>query len=359
MFRQTLNGATRNWFNDLDPKSVDNFEELSQKFLEEFSQQKRYAKDPMEIHGIKRRMNEVMDIRNWPKKLNDKIPKTADEMFERVRAFIKGEAAAGKDHGKKRSKGVPKEYGNVCPLLKKGHVHTPHQNAKGNFGNGKCELPGTSTASGNSRKTKYEQVLKAGPLGERYTLRQSEKRKSKMRVNDSHKHVIDADVKSRLRKANAPLVGFSGVTYHPSGLIDLRVTMGESGKSKTVLLEFAVVKCRSPYNVILGRTGMRSLRAVGSTIHSMIKFPTTKGVATIKTSKEALWECRQIERMHSSWKEAQWCQHKEQMSKIREQPILRARSIPNRKAEKEPMITEETWEEDTLREKVIIHNSMI
>ncbi|GJY43702.1 reverse transcriptase domain-containing protein [Tanacetum coccineum] len=58
MFRQTLSSATRNWFDDLDPKSVDSFEELSQKFLEEFSQQKRYAKDPTKIHGIKRRLNE-------------------------------------------------------------------------------------------------------------------------------------------------------------------------------------------------------------------------------------------------------------------------------------------------------------
>nr|GEY81321.1 hypothetical protein [Tanacetum cinerariifolium] len=58
MFHQTLDGATRNWFDDLDPKSVNSFEELSQKFLEEFSQQKRYAKDPTEIHGIKRRQNE-------------------------------------------------------------------------------------------------------------------------------------------------------------------------------------------------------------------------------------------------------------------------------------------------------------
>ncbi|GJX47499.1 hypothetical protein Tco_0272689 [Tanacetum coccineum] len=41
-----LGGAARNWFDDLDPKSVDSFEELSQKFLEDFSQQKRYAKDP-------------------------------------------------------------------------------------------------------------------------------------------------------------------------------------------------------------------------------------------------------------------------------------------------------------------------
>ncbi|GJU89930.1 hypothetical protein Tco_1302353 [Tanacetum coccineum] len=101
------------------------FEELSQKFLEEFSQQKRYAKDPIEIHGIKRRQNEglqaFMDwfksesshIKGVPpvlristfmhghghpelaKKLNDKIPTTVDEMFERVRAFIRGEVVVG------------------------------------------------------------------------------------------------------------------------------------------------------------------------------------------------------------------------------------------------------------------------
>ncbi|GKA38004.1 reverse transcriptase domain-containing protein [Tanacetum coccineum] len=125
MFRQTLSGSARNWFDSLDPKSVDGFEELSSKFLEEFSQQKRYDKDPTEIHGIKRKPNEglqaFMDrfkaesahIKGVPpvlrisafmhghghpelsKKLNDKIPKTVDEMWERVRAFIRGVAAAG------------------------------------------------------------------------------------------------------------------------------------------------------------------------------------------------------------------------------------------------------------------------
>ncbi|GKA07773.1 reverse transcriptase domain-containing protein [Tanacetum coccineum] len=55
---QILGGAARNWFDDLDPKSVDSFEELSHKFLEEFSQQKRYAKGPIEIYGIKRRQSE-------------------------------------------------------------------------------------------------------------------------------------------------------------------------------------------------------------------------------------------------------------------------------------------------------------
>ncbi|GJY65475.1 hypothetical protein Tco_0467713 [Tanacetum coccineum] len=98
------------------------FEELSQKFLEEFLQQKRYAKDLTEIHSIKRRLNEglqaFMDrfksesshIKGVPlvlrisafmhghghselaKKLNDKIPKIVDEMFER----IEEEVASGK-----------------------------------------------------------------------------------------------------------------------------------------------------------------------------------------------------------------------------------------------------------------------
>ncbi|GJU92440.1 hypothetical protein Tco_1304863 [Tanacetum coccineum] len=74
---------------------------------------------------------------------------------------------------------------------------------------------------------------------------------------------FDVNVKSRLRKANASLVGFSGETYHPLGLIDLRVTMRDPRKSKTVLLEFSVVKFCSPYDMIMGRTRMRSFRAVG------------------------------------------------------------------------------------------------
>ncbi|GJX80904.1 hypothetical protein Tco_0329053 [Tanacetum coccineum] len=104
---------------------LDSFEELSHKFLEEFSQQKRNAKDPTEINGIKRRQNEglqafmdrfksesshikgvpsvlrisaFMHGRGHPElanKLNDKIPKMVDEMFERVRAFIRGEVVVG------------------------------------------------------------------------------------------------------------------------------------------------------------------------------------------------------------------------------------------------------------------------
>ncbi|GKF46044.1 hypothetical protein Tco_0135846, partial [Tanacetum coccineum] len=116
--------------------------------------------------------------------------------------------------------------------------------------------------------------------------------------------------------------------------------MGEAGRNKTVLMEFAIVKCHSPYNVLIGRTGIRSLGAVVSTIHSMIMFPTDQGVVTMETSKEALWECKQLEKTQNSWKETQWRQHIEQVSRIREQTLLRARNNLGSRPDKEPMLPE-------------------
>nr|GEU43420.1 putative retrotransposon Ty1-copia subclass protein [Tanacetum cinerariifolium] len=112
---------------------------------------KRYAKDPTKIHDIKRRQNEglqaFMDrfkyesshIKGVPlvlrisafmhghghpeltKKLNDKIPKTVDEMFERVRAFIRGEVAAGSAEMVRPSPGDKGEVGSS------GEGHPPEQ----------------------------------------------------------------------------------------------------------------------------------------------------------------------------------------------------------------------------------------
>ncbi|GKA38003.1 reverse transcriptase domain-containing protein [Tanacetum coccineum] len=104
--------------------------------------------------------------------------------------------------------------------------------------------------------------------------------------------VVDALIEGfRVRRIHVD----GGEVSYPLGVIDLEVTMGECGKTRTVIMEFAVVKSPSPYNALLGRTGMRSLGAVASTIHSMIKFPNSNGISTIATTRETLKECRQIE----------------------------------------------------------------
>ncbi|GKD22690.1 hypothetical protein Tco_1224393, partial [Tanacetum coccineum] len=111
----------------LDPKSVDNFKELSQKFLEEFSQQKR----PIQVKKITYQgVPPVLRISAFmqghghlklAKKLNDKIPKMVDEMFERVGAFIR-EAKKGSEEEAVQgsSKGT---WGHVLPTQEETRSH--------------------------------------------------------------------------------------------------------------------------------------------------------------------------------------------------------------------------------------------
>ncbi|GKB19150.1 reverse transcriptase domain-containing protein [Tanacetum coccineum] len=102
---------------------------------------------------------------------------------------------------------------------------------------------------------------------------------------------LGVETKAKLKESRTPLVGFFGEVSYPIGTINLSVTMGEPKRLRTIPMEFAIVKSHSPYNVILGRTGLRSLGVVASTIHSMIKFPTANGIATMTTKRETLQEC--------------------------------------------------------------------
>ncbi|GKD85724.1 hypothetical protein Tco_1356878 [Tanacetum coccineum] len=63
-----------------------------------------------------------------------------------------------------------------------------------------------------------------------------------------------------------------------------------------VMINFTIVRAPSPYNVIFRRTGLRALRAVSSMIHSMINFPTPRGIATLVTQTVVIAECRRLEK---------------------------------------------------------------
>ncbi|GJW47779.1 hypothetical protein Tco_0079425 [Tanacetum coccineum] len=61
-------------------------------------------------------------------------------------------------------------------------------------------------------------------------------------------------------------------------------------------IKFIVVRAPSPYNIILGRPDLKTLRAIPSTIHAMMKFPTPKGTATLVTQALIITECRRLEK---------------------------------------------------------------
>nr|GEW79685.1 reverse transcriptase domain-containing protein [Tanacetum cinerariifolium] len=124
MFNSALIGAARVWFDELPSESVDSYKDLKAAFLAYFMQQKKYVKDPVEIHNIKQndgetiedfmkqfkveigcmkgapkcmRIFEFMHGVNNPKltkRLNEHVPKTMEEMMITTTACIRGEAVA-------------------------------------------------------------------------------------------------------------------------------------------------------------------------------------------------------------------------------------------------------------------------
>ena len=54
---------------------------------------------------------------------------------------------------------------------------------------------------------------------------------------------------------------------------------------------FLVVDCSSLYNAILGRPTLNSWKAVTSTYHLMIKFPTEYGVGEVREDQVTTREC--------------------------------------------------------------------
>nr|GEW40883.1 hypothetical protein [Tanacetum cinerariifolium] len=130
MFNSTPIGAARVWFDKLPPESIDGYKDLRAAFLAYFMQQKKYVKDPVEIHNIKQRDGETIEdfmerfktetrrIKGAPecmrisgfmqgvnnpeltKCLNEHVPKTMEEMMIATTAFIRGETiAASKKKG--------------------------------------------------------------------------------------------------------------------------------------------------------------------------------------------------------------------------------------------------------------------
>nr|GEW98686.1 hypothetical protein [Tanacetum cinerariifolium] len=360
MFCQTLGGAARNWFDDLDHKSVDIFEELNQKFSEEFSQQKRYAKDPTEIHGIKRRQNEglqdFMDrfksesshIKGVPpvlrisafmhghghlklaKKLNDKIPKTVDELFKRVRAFIMGEVAVGSTEMVRPSQGdkgyVRSAWSKVPEKAKNRGAQEKHEGIWGYTLLILEKILSPHLSRLQKRSSPWKQIKEAVGSGKLAHLvndiRRNNQRNGNQERNDikvinmireegNHKRPFDeggSGLMSELTFSAIPRSQFTDEPIILEGVIEgnqVRVILVDGGSSSEIMYEHCFrnldVNIRSRLRrckaLMIGRTEMRSLRAVGSTIHSMIKFPTDPGVVTVEASRETLRECKHLERL--------------------------------------------------------------
>nr|GFD27419.1 reverse transcriptase domain-containing protein [Tanacetum cinerariifolium] len=102
------------------------------------------------------------------------------------------------------------------------------------------------------------------------------------------------EIKSQMVPATTSLSGFSGETIWPLGQLRLLVTIGDTTHSTKSWMNFMIVKSLSPYNGIIGRPGLKAIRAVPSTVHGMLKFPVEWGVVTICSTILIPTECASV-----------------------------------------------------------------
>ena len=84
-----------------------------------------------------------------------------------------------------------------------------------------------------------------------------------------------------LTPTTSPLYGSIGDSVIPEGTIKLAVTLGESPRTTTVVIDFFVVKCLSAFNRVLGRQLLRALKTLTSIPCLTMKLPTVAGIGQV------------------------------------------------------------------------------
>ncbi|GJV67140.1 reverse transcriptase domain-containing protein [Tanacetum coccineum] len=102
------------------------------------------------------------------------------------------------------------------------------------------------------------------------------------------------EIRNQMVPATTYLVGFSGEIIWPLGQVSLLVKIGDEEHSTSAWMNFMVVRSHSPYNGIIGRPGVRRIKAIPSTAHGMLKFPVTGGTVTLRSSRIIPLECAMI-----------------------------------------------------------------
>ncbi|GJU54534.1 reverse transcriptase domain-containing protein [Tanacetum coccineum] len=336
MFNSTLTGYARVWFDKLLREFIDSNEDLRTTFRENYLQQTKHIKDPVEIHHIKQRDGEstedfmerykaeILDVEGAPecmkisgfmygithpeliKCLYEKILRSMDEMYKVTTSFLQGEVAAFSHNRFSLLTKTPKEI----VALEKGKFKAPPPMVtptEKRDPNKYCEFhadTGHSTDECMQLRKQIDEMIKSGKLlqfikelkqnGEEDGTEGPMIIEAEIGGHFVHRIYVDGgassevlyehcflrlrpEIRSQMIPATTSLIGFSGETIWPIGQISLLVKIGDEEYSTSAWMNFMVIRSPSQHNGIIGRTGKRKIRAVPSTAHGMLKFPVKGG----------------------------------------------------------------------------------
>ena len=93
---------------------------------------------------------------------------------------------------------------------------------------------------------------------------------------------------NNLRPSPNPIYHFTGDSVIPMGVITLLVTVRECPRESCVMTDFLVIDQPSAFNTVLDRPSLRTLKAITSIYHLLMKFPTPNGVGKYEVTRKRL-----------------------------------------------------------------------
>nr|GEV76613.1 reverse transcriptase domain-containing protein [Tanacetum cinerariifolium] len=277
----TLIEAARVWFDELPPESLDGYKDLRAAFLTYFMQQKKYVKDPVEIHNIKQRMEKPLRIL-WnalKQKLDATNPKGTPQIKDPTSEVTQGREGGLTDlppsPGRQKKSWLPKQIEELVRAGKLSHL-----------------IKEIKLGRDQSKTGKKETVAKDKPSA--IYMVQSWQRTVKQKVTQSFERVEEIAFPQLTARngTEGPLVIEAEMGGHMIHCI--YIDSGDATHSTKAWMNFMVVKSMSPYNGIIGRPGLKAIQAVPSTVHGMLKFLVEGGIATIRSTILIPTECASV-----------------------------------------------------------------
>ncbi|GJS75913.1 hypothetical protein Tco_0725794 [Tanacetum coccineum] len=376
MFRQTLDGPARGWFDRLPNGCIDIWMDLREASVERFALRRKCCKDPTEVAKIVRRANETLPNfkERWTEEMNyipdvpvvmqistfmsnskcpelarrfsDRVPRTVTEMMKKVDDFVKSEEVF-------KNTELPKGEYSERAMATQFRGSRPPRHSYGNrpqrtdtyrirdryqpYGwipslsslvrylplSSNCDSPPVPQRWHLQEKKTWI-ALESGKLNHliKDVRQRGGDRGRQVGNNDGRRKVInmvresDNGLKRKSLYKQAEEWMNVPITFPPISADDV--------SDGPLIVEAGVEGYQGSFNPhpngaggILwratdphwedrakGRTGLQELRAISSPVYAMMKFPTPKGIATICTRAESVYECRWSERKVAKQEEA-------------------------------------------------------
>ncbi|GJW99701.1 hypothetical protein Tco_0183615 [Tanacetum coccineum] len=308
--------TARGWFENLPTGSINGWTELKQQFSTRYSTRRACFKDPTKITRITRKANETLVTfkERWIVETGfivglSELMKISSFMDahkcpELAKRYSDREAFANTE--------LPR--GEVLEASKKSVGHVSRREDR--FLRGGYEVDRRRNDGRNALNVRDagngSRVVKAKPSDQRCKSKRKGNGKGRDNGKDKIINMIRSWPNDRKRKAiecdetwmSAPMsvrrpmsVGRGNVRTLLQKIKPLHEVEAKEYADGFGRFHRGSVRAPSPYNVILRRIGLKTLRAVSSTIHFMVKFPTPGGITTLVTRIMIISKCRRIEKM--------------------------------------------------------------